>query len=206
MRLVIFPLGVLLACLAPVYGKGGGKSTSSGKGKSGSSSSRQAIRCPFSRSTDYSSGSSKNNGGTSVTVISTGGTTICYNEKLFSPLHSGDAFLTLRSAIKLSAALRVLTVPVSLLALSLAGVRVPANLFISTDQLWTSCRFHIARLSHILRSDALQRKAETTREEENHFTEYFIRETGIPTTARPVGSLKYVFYALCIPSHLYHTL
>ncbi|KAJ7188562.1 hypothetical protein C8R46DRAFT_24736 [Mycena filopes] len=59
--------GVFLLLAAPVYSKGGGK-TSSSKGSGSSSSDRS------------SSSSSKNSGGTHITVISTGGTTRCYNE------------------------------------------------------------------------------------------------------------------------------
>ncbi|KAJ6593618.1 hypothetical protein B0H19DRAFT_1091186 [Mycena capillaripes] len=72
MRLASLPFGVLLTNLVPVYGKGGGKtSTSNGKPSDNSGSSKGSSS---------SSSSGKSNGGTSVTVISTGGTTICYNE------------------------------------------------------------------------------------------------------------------------------
>ncbi|KAJ7039179.1 hypothetical protein C8F04DRAFT_1087416 [Mycena alexandri] len=69
MRPTILPFGALLVSVAaPVYGKGGGKS-STGSSKGSSSSSGGS-----------SSSSSKNSGGTHVTVISTGGYTRCYNE------------------------------------------------------------------------------------------------------------------------------
>ncbi|KAJ7128965.1 hypothetical protein C8R43DRAFT_687963 [Mycena crocata] len=68
--------GFLLANLAPVYGKGGGKSSSnSNSSNSKSGSSKGSGKGSGSSS---SSSSSYKNGG--VTIISTGGTTVCYNE------------------------------------------------------------------------------------------------------------------------------
>ncbi|KAJ7497039.1 hypothetical protein FB451DRAFT_212465 [Mycena latifolia] len=69
MRSVTILFGVLLAGLTPVSGKGGGKASG---GKSNQSGSSQGG----------SSGKSqgKSSGGSSVTIINTGGTTVCYNE------------------------------------------------------------------------------------------------------------------------------
>ncbi|KAJ7668476.1 hypothetical protein DFH06DRAFT_200714 [Mycena polygramma] len=73
MNLAILPFAVLFA--SSVHGKGGGKTSSTGESNSGSNSKGSG-----SKGSGSSSSTTSETSGGRVTVITTGGTTVCYNE------------------------------------------------------------------------------------------------------------------------------